>query len=135
MAERPTAGYTIEFDTDGKIGILQEFDVVYEGDTEDVSGTGDTAGGIVRRKGKPVDVGSTITLSGKIDETAAGFDTFDAAMEARTEDSVIRLLKDSAGWQYTGHSESYNKSMSRSEAVWNFSLTFYVNSELDVVSS
>ncbi len=134
MAERPTAGYNIEFDTDGVVGILQEFDVVYEGDTEDISGTGDTQNGIVRRKGKPVDVGSTVTLSGKLDETAAGFTNFDTAMEQRTASSSISLLKDGDGWEYTGHAETYTKSMSRSEAVWNFSLTFYVNSESDVTS-
>jgi hypothetical protein len=134
MAERPTAGYDIEFDTDGVVGILQEFDVTYEGDSEDISGTGDTQNGIIRQNSKPVDVGSTITFSGKLDETAAGFDNFDTAMENRTESSKIKLLKDGDGWEYTGHSETYSKSMSRSEAVWNFSCTFVVNSESDVTS-
>lgn len=134
MAERPVAGYDIEFDTDGVVGILQDFEVTYEGDSEDISGTSDTQNGIIRRNNKPVDVGSTITFSGKLDEEAAGFSNFDTAMEQRTEDTVIKMLRNGDGWQYTGHSESYSKSMSRSEAVWNFSCTFIVNSESDVTS-
>lgn len=134
MAERPVAGYDIEFDTDGVVGILQDFEVTYEGDSEDISGTADTQNGIIRRKNKPVDVGSTITFSGKLDEDAAGFSNFDTAMEQRTEDSVIKMLRNGDGWSYTGHAESYSKSMSRSEAVWNFSCTFVVNSESDVTS-
>lgn len=135
MAERPTAGWDIEFDEDGVIGILQEFDINYDGDTEDISGTGDTEGGKIRRKGKPVDVGAILTISGKIDEDADGFDNFRSAMKARTEDSVIQLLKDGDGWSYEGHSDQYNEAMSRSEAVWNFSLTFYVNDEDTVTAA
>ena len=135
MAERPTAGYNIEHDTDGVVGILQEFEVTYEGDSEDISGTGDTTGsGLVRRNNKPVDKGVTITFSGKLDEDAAGFSNFDTAMEERTESTVIKMLRGGEGKEYTGHAESYSKSMSRSEAVWNFSCTFIVNSETDVTS-
>jgi hypothetical protein len=134
MAERPTAGYDIHFDTDGVVGILLEFDEATEGDTEDISGTGNVENGIVRRKGVPVDKGQTITISGKLDDTAAGFTTFDTAMENRTPEVDISLLRSGDGWKYTGHAESYNKTLSRSEAVWNFSLTFYVN-EKDEVGS
>lgn len=135
MAERPTAGWDIEFDEDGPVGIINEFDVSYDGDTEDISGLANTEGGIIRRNGAPVDVGSMITISGKIDEDADGFENFRSAMKARTADSVIKLLKDGDGWAYTGHSDSYNESASRSEAVWNFSLTFYVNEEETVTAS
>ena len=128
MAERPTAGWKLEFDNDGVIGIIKDFDEATEGDTEDISGLGDVVGSVVRREGAPVDVGETITFSGKIDEDAAGFDNFRAAMKARTEDSVLKFLDaDDEGFKYTGHAESYNESASRSEAVWNFSCTFYVN--------
>lgn len=135
MAERPVAGYEIEHDANGVVGILQEFEVTYEGDSEDISGTGDTTGsGLIRRNNKPVDVGGTITFSGKLDEDAAGFSTFDTAMEQRTESTVLKMLRGGEGKQYTGHAESYSKSMSRSEAVWNFSCTFIFNSESDVTS-
>lgn len=135
MPERPTAGYVIE-NTDGTIGIIQEFSVTYDGDTEDISGTGDVENSIVRRKGAPVDVGSTITFSGKIDEDAAGFSSFRTAMKQRTADTELMMLDGPSGdgWEYTGHAESYEESLSRSEAVWNFSATFYVNSEADVTS-
>ena len=131
MAEKPTAGFNLFFeDTTMKaVGIVQEFDITYEGDTEDISGLGDVENGIVRRKGEPVDVGAILTCSGKVDTSATGYAPFKAAMEARTAESVLAFTKDGNGMEYTGHSESYNETASRSEAVWNFSLTFYVNSE------
>lgn len=136
MAERVTAGYNLFFtDTTLKaVGIIQEFDITYEGDTEDISGLADVENGIVRRKGEPVDVGATLTCSGKVDTSATGYSAFKAAMEARTAESELSFLKDSVGMAYTGHAESYNETASRSEAVWNFSLTFYVNSEDPVLS-
>ena len=133
MAERPTAGWILSV-TAGTVGIIQDFDVVYDGDTEDISGLGNVEHGIVRRKGIPVDVGSTITFSGKIDENAAGFATFQTAMKRRTRDTALTLSKGTDGFTYTGHAESYNESASRSEGVWNFSATFYVNSETPVAS-
>lgn len=133
MAERPTAGYTLSV-TAGTVGIIQDFDVVYDGDTEDISGLGNVENGIVRRKGVPVDVGSTITFSGKIDDTAAGFASFQTAMKRRTANTALTFSKGTDGFIYTGHAESFNESASRSEGVWNFSATFYVNSETAVAS-
>lgn len=138
MAQRPTAGYNIHFDglaaTD-VVGALLEHDVTFEGDTEDVSGTGDTQGDIVRRKGKPVDVGGTATFTLILDESAANFDAFVSAMEGRTADSKIAILDDAfTGWQYTGHAESFSQTLTRSESVWKANLTFYVNSESDVTT-
>lgn len=134
MAVRPTAGYDLQFeDTTMKtIGIIQEFDEGTEGDTEEISGMNDTAGSVVRRKGKPVDVGETITFSGKIDDTADGYSAFKTAMKARTPDSAIQMILSGAGFKYTGHAESFNETASRTEAVWNFSCTFYVNSTTTV---
>lgn len=134
MAEKPTAGFNLHFDDDGVVGIIQEFDITYDGDTEDISGLGDTAGDVVRRKGAPVDVGSVLTCSGKIDTSAAGYTNFRAAMIARTAEVELSFLKSGVGTAYTGHADSYNETASRSEAVWNFSLTFYVNSEEPVTS-
>lgn len=132
MPEKPTAGYTLE-NSAGEVGIIQEFDITYEGDTEDISGLGGvTTEGLVRRKGWPVDVGAILTCSGKIDEDADGYETFSAAMKARTPDQTLDFVKEGAGVAYTGHADSYNETASRSEGVWNFSLTFYVNSEDDV---
>ena len=133
MAERPTAGWILSV-TAGTVGIIQDFDVAYDGDTEDISGLGNVENGIVRRKGVPVDVGSTITFSGKIDENAVGFATFQTAMKRRTADTALTFAKSEDGFIYTGHAESYNESASRSEGVWNFSATFYVNSETAVAS-
>lgn len=135
MAERPTAGYELEFDSNGVVGIIKEFTETTDGDTEDISGLGDTQGDVIRRKGLPVDVGEQITFNGKIDTSADGYTSFRAAMKARTKDAVLKFLKDGSGWQYTGHSESYEESASRSEAVWNFSCTFYVNATVDVSGS
>ena len=133
MAERPTAGWTLSV-TAGTVGIIQDFDVAYDGDTEDISGLNDVENGIVRRKGVPVDVGATITFSGKIDDSAAGFSAFQTAMKQRTPDTVLTFAKGADGFAYTGHAESYNEAASRSEGVWNFSTTFYVNSETPVAS-
>ena len=132
MAERPTAGYELRIGATNVVGIIQEFDVTTEGDTEDISGLGDVENGIIRRKGLPVDVGQTVTFSGKIDESAAGYSAFVTAMKQRTKDTNLRFIKGSAGFSYTGHSESYNETASRSEAVWNFSATFYVNESASV---
>jgi hypothetical protein len=128
MAEKVTAGWILENST-GTVGIIQEFDITYEGDTEDISGLGDVENDIVRRKGVPVDVGATITFSGKIDEDADGYATFRTAMKQRTADTTLTFKKGTDGYDYTGHAESYNETASRSEGVWNFSCTFYVNSE------
>ena len=132
MPEKPTAGYDLFFNdtTFKKVAIIHDFDITHEGDTEDVSGTGDvTTEGVVRRKGVPVDVGAVLTCSGKIDTTKDGYSAFKAAMEKRERDQDLRFLKDGDGMEYTGHSDSYNETASRSEGVWNFSLTFYVNDE------
>lgn len=131
MAEKPTAGYGLFInDTTLKsVGIVQEFDITYEGDTEDISGLGDVENGIVRRTGVPVDVGATLTCSGKIDTDAAGYTVFRTAMKQRTKDTEIAFTLAGAGVQYKGHAESFNETASRSEGVWNFSMTFYVNSE------
>lgn len=138
MAERPTAGYNVHFDglaTDDIVGALTEHDVTYEGDTEDVSGTGDTENGITRRKGKPVDKGGTATFTLILDEDATGFDAFVTAMENRTADSDIAILNESlTGWNYTGHSESFSQTLTRSESVWKANLTFYINSEADITN-
>lgn len=207
MAQRPTAGYVLEYDTYGTIGVIQEFDDGTEGDSEDISGLTDTEGGIIRRKGAPVDSGESVTFSGKIDDSAAGFSNFETAMDARTEDEILHFKPSDAGFiadislstsgtitsvpienaestsltdgqiihlentdeeidqvivdgdqtitgastsitvesvtlnntydttsmvgvasfKYTGHAESFNKTASRTEAVWNFSCTFHVN--------
>lgn len=132
MAERPTAGYELRIGTTNVVGIIQEFDVTTEGDTEDISGLGDVESGIIRRKGLPVDVGQTVTFSGKIDEDADGYSAFITAMKQRTKDTNLRFIKGSEGYSYTGHAESYNETASRSEAVWNFSATFYVNTSATV---
>lgn len=132
MAERPTAGYELRIGTTNVVGIIQEFDVTTEGDTEDISGLGDVQNNIIRRKGLPVDVGQTITFSGKIDEDAAGYSTFVTAMKQRTPDTNLRFLRSGTGFSYTGHAESFNETASRSEAVWNFSATFYVNESASV---
>ena len=135
MAKRPTGGWNLEFDTDGLVGIIQEFEVSSEGDTQDVTGLGDIQGTIYRRKGVAVDVGETLSISGIIDEGAPGYENFRTAMLNRTQDVNLRFLKDGAGWQYTGMSESYNETASRSNGVWNFSCTFYVNESVEVVPS
>ena len=132
MAERPTAGYELRIGATNVVGIVQEFDVTTEGDTEDISGLSDVENGIVRRKGKPVDVGQIVTFSGKIDEDADGFSTFRTAMKQRTKDTNLQFLRNGNGWSYTGHSDSYNETASRSEGVWNFSATFYVNATATV---
>ena len=133
MAERPTVGWILSV-TAGTVGIIQDFDEATEGETEDISGLGDVQDGIVRRKGVPVDVGETITFSGKIDDGAAGYPSFRLAMKRRTADTVLTFAKGSDGYAYTGHAESFNESASRSEGVWNFSATFYVNSTTPVAS-
>ena len=132
MPERPTAGYELRIGTTNVVGIIQEFDVTTEGDTEDISGLSDVENGIVRRKGLPVDVGQTVTFSGKIDESAAGYSAFVTAMKQRTKDTNLRFISGGSGFSYTGHAESYNETASRSEAVWNFSATFYVNATASV---
>lgn len=136
MAERATAGYNVHFDglaADDIVGALIEHDVTYEGDTEDVSGTGDTENGIVRRKGKPVDKGGTATFTIILDEEATGYESFVTAMENRTADSSIAILDETlSGWNYTGHADSFSQTLTRSESVWKANLTFYINSEADV---
>lgn len=127
---RPTAGYDLLYDG-SPIGIVQEFEENIEGDTEDISGVNDTQGDIVRRKGAPVDVGGTITVSGKVDESKAGYGDFKEAMEERKADESLQFSKNGDGYVYTGHAENYSESASRTDAVWNFSLTFYVNSRAD----
>lgn len=138
MAQRPTAGYNIHFDglaSDDIVGALLEHDISTEGDTEDISGTGDTENDIVRRKGKPVDKGRTATFTIILDEDAANFDDFVTAMENRTADSSIAILDDVlTGWNYTGHAESFSQTLTRSESVWKANLTFYINSEADVTT-
>lgn len=138
---KPTAGYDLTFinasDVDqGTVGIVLEFEDSIDGDTEDISGLNDTSGGIVRRKGDPVDVGGQLTFSGKIDTTAAGWSSFQTAMEARTSGVKLRMLdSDGDGWEYTGHADSYSETASRSNAVWDFNCTFYVNSETEITAS
>lgn len=138
MAQKPTAGWNVHFDgtaTGNIIGALIDWDDAHEGDTEDVSGTGDVVNGIVRRKGKPVDKGETFTASIILDEAATSHDAFVTAMENRTADSVVYLLDGSLdGFAYTGHAESFNRTGSRSESVWKASLTFYVNSRAGVAA-
>lgn len=138
MAQEPTAGYNIHFGgtaSTNVIGALIDWDIATEGDTEDVSGTGDVENGIVRRKGKPVDKGQTFTASIILDRDASGHDTFVTAMENRTADTDIHLLDANLdGTTYTGHSESFNETGSRSESVWKASLTFYVNETAAVTS-
>lgn len=127
---KPTAGWSIQFGaTPSDVGILHEFDVTFEGDEEEYSGTNSTVtDGVVRQIHGPVDVGALINFSGKIDEGATEYANFKAAMEDRTPDTSITLTDGTASVVYTGHSNSYSESMSRSEKVWNFSATFRVNS-------
>ena len=134
---KPTAGWSIAITSVANVvGIIHEFDSTHEGDNEEYSGTNSpSTDGVIRRITAPVDKGLVITFSGKLDTTATGYDDFTAAMEARTPDTVIVLFKDTESVEYTGHSNSYNESMSRSENVWNFSCTFEVNEEADVVVS
>jgi hypothetical protein len=129
---RPTAGWTIAHTTNTNIvGIIQEFDVTHEGDSEEISGTNSAlVGTVVRQIHKPVDVGVLINFSGKVDESASGYTNFVTAMENRTEDTKIILKKGSDEYEYVGFAESYSESMSRSEAVWNFNASFRVN-EID----
>lgn len=138
MAQKPTAGWNVHYNgtaTGNIIGALIDWDDAHEGDTEDVSGTGDVENGIVRRIGKPVDKGEMFTCSLILDEAATEHDDFVADMENRIADSVIYLLDDSLdGFAYTGHAESFNRTGSRSESVWKASLTFYVNSRADVTA-
>lgn len=138
MAQKPTAGWNVHFNgetADDIVGALIDWDDAHEGDTEDVSGTGDVENGIVRRKGNPVDKGETFTASLILDEGATQHDAFVTAMENRTAGTVINLLDDGLdGFAYTGHAESFNRTGSRSESVWKASLTFYVNSRADVTT-
>lgn len=138
MAQRPTAGYNFHFDgtaSDDIVGALIEHDVTYEGDTEDVSGTGDVENGIIRRKGKPVDKGGTATFTLILDEASENYAAFVTAMENRTADSNVYVLDGAlTGWHYTGHSESFGQTLTRSESVWKANMTFYVNSEADVTT-
>lgn len=139
MAQRPTAGYNIHFDgnlSTNVIGSLLEHNISYEGDTEDVSGTGDTVGDVVRRVGKPVDVGANASFTLILDEAATGYAAFITAMQNRTADSTFSILNaDLEGWEYTGHAESFDQSLTRSESVWKASLTFYVNEETAISGS
>lgn len=133
MAQRPTAGYNFHFDGTAStdiVGALLEHDKTSEGDTEDVSGTGDTVGGVVRRKGKPVDKGVQVTFTLILDDAATGYAAFLTAMENRTTDTDIYVLNEAlAGFKYTGHSESFGETLSRGESVWKANLTFFVNAE------
>lgn len=133
MAQRPTAGYNIHFNGNAAtnvIGSLLEHSVAYDGDTEDVSGTGDTVGDVVRRVGKPVDVGANASFTLILDEAATGYAAFITAMQNRTADTTISILDAGLdGWEYTGHAESFDQNLTRSESVWKANLTFYVNSE------
>lgn len=125
---KPTAGWDLKMGA-STIGTVLEFEDSRDGDTEDISGLNDTVGGIVRRKGQPVDVGAQITFSGKVDTSAAGWTSFRTAMRARTADTALTFTDGTTTVVYTGHSESYSESASRSNAVWDFNCTFYVNSE------
>lgn len=136
--EKPTAGWNLHFDgtsDDEIVGALLEWDDAMEGDTEDVSGTGDTQNGIVRRKGKPVDKGRTFTATIILDTEATNHDDFVSAMDSRTEDAELSLLRDGEGYTYIGHSDSFNETGTRSEATWKANLTFYVNEREEVSGS
>jgi len=132
---KPTAGWSIALTSEANVvGIIQEFDVTHEGDSEDISGTNSTlVGDVVRQVHVPVDVGALINFSGKLDESADGYDDFKTAMETRAEDTQIVLFDSEDAVVYEGHAESYSESMSRSEAVWNFNASFRVN-EIDPAS-
>ncbi len=139
MAESLTAGYKFYNGTVAAgdlIGVVREFSITFEGDNEEVSGLSDVEGGIIRSKNLPVDVDASASLSGIVDTDAAGYSAFDAAMKARTKDSVIGVERpDGSALNLTGHSNTYDpETITRDEATVKFSLDFQVNSTEEVVA-
>jgi hypothetical protein len=136
MATRPTAGWDLFFDESSqRVAIIKSFEDNRDGDTEDISGLADTVGGVIRRKGAPVDVGTQITVSGLPNDEAPGYPAFKAAMQSRSQNVVLKFLKNGEGIAYTGHAENYSEGADRGANSWTFNLTFYVNSEDDVNGS
>lgn len=137
MSEQLTAGYKFyhgTIATGNLIGVVREIDPTYEGDDEEVSGLNDTnPQGIIRQKHLPVDVNSTLSISGIVDRAQTGYDAFRTAMKERASGETISVERpDGTGVEYTGHATSYNpETVTRDEATAKFSLEFQANSDTD----